>query len=272
MIGSKKIKVYISVDIEGVSGVIHWNETEHGKQDYDYFRKIMTSETNAAVEAAFEQGASDVLVRDAHGSALNILPGELHKEAKLIRNWSGSPYGMMDGISMSFDAAVFIGYHAKAGTPHATLKHTMNSTIADLRMNGVSLAEASFNALIAGQFKVPVVFISGDRAICDYMKKFSPDIEAVAVKEGLGNASICMHPEKARELIKFGVKSGLKKRTIIPPYIPEAPYNFEIQYTNEHSAYKAKWYPGAKRVDAYTVRLKTKHVLDVMRFFYFCEG
>ncbi len=267
---TERFKVFISVDIEGITGIVNWKDTEKGKGDYTYFRKLMTQEANAAVEAALESGATDVFVRDAHGDALNILPGELHREARLIREWSGSPYGMMDGIDASFQACIFIGYHAKAHTPNATLKHTMSLKIADLRMNGISLAEAGFNALIAGYFDVPLVFISGDKAICDYAEQLWPKIETVAVKQGIGTACVSLHPEKTKEMIRAGVLRALGKRDAIAPFKVTPPFRLEVEYNAETSAYRAAWFPGVVRKNERTVIYNSDDFMDCLRFFLFC--
>jgi len=267
-----KLKVFVSVDIEGITGVVHWDETESGKSDYPYFRKLMASETNAAVEALFESGASEVIVRDAHGSALNILPDALHKDAKLIRNWVESPFGMMDGLDDSFDAVLFIGYHAKAGTPNATLKHTMNTGIMNLKINGISLSEGGYNSLIAGYFGVPVIFVSGDSAFCDHSKTLWPDIETVAVKEGIGNACISIHPEVARERIKSGVLTAMKNRDKFKPYKLAPPFSVELTFRRERSAYRASWYPQVERINEFTVCYKNNNFMDCLRFFYFSES
>jgi D-amino peptidase len=265
-------KIFISVDIEGVTSVVHWNETEQGKQDYEFFRKVMTAETNAAIEAAFDHGASDVFVRDAHGSALNILPDALHKDAKLIRNWGNTPFCMMEGLDKSFYATLLIGYHAKAGTPNATLKHTMHLGISDVRMNGVSLAESGINALISGHFNVPVIFLSGDRAISDYTSQLIPNIETVTVKEGLGGACITVHPDVSVKNIKAGVSRALNKRDMIVPFKMQPPYRMEIQFRDEPRAFKASWYPGMTRLDEYTVAFQSKSLMDCLRCFFFIGG
>ena len=119
------LKIYISADMEGITGVINWDEVSENKPDYQYFRKIMTDEVNAAIEGSLETGATEVIVRDAHDSARNIIPDKLNEQAKLVRAWSSSPYGMMEGIKKGFTAALCIGYHAKAMTPKGTLAHTM---------------------------------------------------------------------------------------------------------------------------------------------------
>ena len=134
-------KVFISVDMEGVAGVVHWEEVSRNGKDYDYFRELMTDETNAAIEASLEMGAEEILVRDSHGSARNIIPTLLHEKAMLLRDWSGEYKSMMEGIDETFDAVIFIGYHAKAGTPDSPLAHTMNGNVKDISINGISMPE-----------------------------------------------------------------------------------------------------------------------------------
>ncbi len=136
----KGLRVFISVDMEGVSGVIHWDDVSETGRDYGLFRRLMTEETNAAIEGALAAGATDILVRDGHDTGRNILPDLLRPEARLIRDWSGGPLSMMEGIDKTFDAVVFIGYHARAGTPDAVLKHTMSLSIFDIVLNGVKNA------------------------------------------------------------------------------------------------------------------------------------
>ena len=144
------LKVFISVDMEGIAGLVNGEETSRTGKDYDYFRAIMTAEANTAIEGAAAAGATDIVVRDGHGSARNILPDMLDRRARLVRDWSGGPLGMMEGIDETFDAVLFVGYHAKAGTADAILDHTWSGNVADIFINGVSLPEAGFNGLIAG--------------------------------------------------------------------------------------------------------------------------
>ena len=161
------MKVFISVDMEGITDVANWEDMSRTVKDYDYFRRIMSNEANAAPEGALAAGATDVIVRDAHGSGRNILPDPLNEKARLARDWSGGPKGMMEGIDESFVAAVFIGYHAKAGAKDALLEHTSSGSVTDFSIKGISMPEAAYNALIAGSYGVPTVFVSGDRALCE---------------------------------------------------------------------------------------------------------
>jgi D-amino peptidase len=162
------LKVFISVDMEGITGVVNWEDVSRTGKDYDYFRRIMTEETNAAIEGALAAGATEIIVRDSHGSARNILPGLLNRNARLIRDWSRGPKGMMEGIDESFDAALLIGYHASTANVRGVRAHTMSSAnLTSIKVNGVEMPEAGISALIAGHFGVPVVMISGDDAIAD---------------------------------------------------------------------------------------------------------
>jgi len=264
-------KVFISVDMEGITGVIHWDEVLGDHKDYHYFRKIMTQEANAAIEGALQGGATEILVRDSHANARNILPDLLHEEAKLLREWSTGPYGMMEGIDDSFDAVIFVGYHAKASSPNATLKHTMTGAILDLKVNGVSMPELGWNGLIAGYHNVPVVFISGDKAVCEQAKHFFPEIETAVVKEARGQAAIHLHPNKAQKLIKTGVTRALKHITKFEPLQYKKPYAIEIIFKSEDKAYRAAWYPDAERIGDLGIKLTCEDFMDCLRFFLFAR-
>jgi len=263
---AKKLKVFISVDMEGVTGLINWDETGQGGADYPLFRRIMTEEANAAIAGALEAGATEIVVRDAHDSARNILPDLLRPEARLIREWNG-PLSMMEGIDKTFDAVVFIGNHARAGTPDAVLKHTMSLGLFDVILNGVRLPEAAWNAAIAGYFDVPAVFLSGDSAICRQIQEIIGPIETVAVKDGIGTAASMMHPTKSRELIQKGVAAGLRNLKAAKPFKPSVPYKLEIVFTDEHQALKASWIPGATRTSERSVAFTSSDFMDIIKDF-----
>ena len=254
----KGLKVFISVDMEGVAGVIHWEDVSRQGRDYSLFRKLMTQETNAAIEGALEAGATEILVRDSHGSARNILPDLLRQEAQLLRDWSGGPLSMMEGIDKSFDAVIFIGYHARAGTPDAVLKHTMTGTIFDVTINGQKMPEAGINGFIAGNFGVPVVMVAGDLAICKQATELFGNIETVAVKEGIGKAAKMLHPLRAQELIK-------------KPYRLKPPFTMEVTFTDERLAERSSWIPGAKRSGNRSVSFTSNDFMEVLKFFQFAE-
>lgn len=263
---AKKLKVFISVDMEGVSGLINWDETSQGGADYPLFRKLMTEEANAAISGALDAGATEIVVRDAHDSARNILPDLLRPEARLIREWNG-PLSMMEGIDKTFDAVVFIGYHARAGTPDAVLKHTMSLSLFDVILNGVRMPEGGWNAAIAGYYDVPVVFLSGDSAIGKQIREILGPIETVAVKDGIGKAASMIHPSKAQEMIQKGVASALRNLKAYKPYKPASPYKLEIVFNDENQALRASWIPGAVRTSERSVAFASTDFMDIIKDF-----
>ncbi len=265
------LKVFVSVDMEGVCGVIHWEEVSRSGKDYDLFRKLMTEETNAAVEGALAAGATEILVRDSHGSARNILPHLLHPKAELIRDWSGGPLSMMEGIDKSFDAVLFIGYHARANTPDAVLDHTMSGTLYEVTVNGKRMPEAGINALIAGHFGVPVVLVAGDAAVCQQTSELLGDIATVAVKQGIGEAAKMLSPKSACKLIKKETEKALNRLSDFKPYQLSSPYTMEVTFKDEERAENASWIPGAKRTSATSVSFTSSQFLEVLKFFKFAR-
>jgi D-amino peptidase len=260
-------KVFISVDMEGIAGVVTSSETGRSGDDYGYFRRIMSAEANAAVLGAFDAGASEVVVRDSHGSARNILPDVLDPRARLIRDWSGGPMDMVEGIDESFDALVFVGYHARAGTPDAIIDHTMTGNVTDFAINGVSLPEAGINALIAGTFGVPVVFVAGDQAICDQALELFGTVETVAVKKGIGAASDGLHPDVANARIREGVANAVRNRSQYRPYTMTSPYTLVLKLKSEASVYNGSFFPGARRTGDWELTFTSEDLLQVMYAF-----
>jgi D-amino peptidase len=258
------LKVFISVDMEGVTGVVNVDDASRGGKDYDYFRQTMTREANAAIEGALAAGATDIVVRDSHGSALNLLPEMLHRSARFIRDWSGGPMSMMEGIDASFDAAVYVGYHARAGTPNGVLDHTSSGNVTDISVNGISMPETGYNALMAGHYDVPVVFVAGDQAVCDQARELLGTVETVAVKEGIGAAALNLHPEVAREQIRAGVERALNNLDRYKPYKLAAPYTMKLSLKTEQSIYEGALYPGARRTGDWELTYVAQDVLELM--------
>jgi len=260
------LKVYISVDMEGIGGVVTRDQTNPQGWEYQQARKWMTGETNAAIEGAFEAGASEVLVSDGHGNAQSLILDELDKRARLIRGWPRM-LGMLEGIDETFDAVIFIGYHASAGMRHATLAHTMSSTrIFDIKLNGQRVPEAGFNAAIAGHFGVPVVLISGDQTVIAQTRELLGDVEGAEVKTAIGPVASMMHPEKAQALIKEKTKVALARLSDFKPWRLSTPITLEITYKSEQHAETIGYTPGAKMVDGRTVQYIGKDMVEISRF------
>jgi D-amino peptidase len=264
---SQGLKVFISVDMEGVSAVVAWDDVTVGGNDYALFRRLMTAEANAAILGALDAGATEILVRDAHDTGRNILPDQLRPEARLLRDWSYGPLSMMEGLDRSFDAVIFIGYHARASTPDAVLKHTMTTKLLDVVVNGRKMPEAGTNGLIAGMFDVPVVLISGDKAIAAQARELFGEIETVVVKEGIGTAETGIHPEKAQALIRQKTAEALRQLGKYKPLKFTPPYTLEVAFADESGAQKASWIPGATRKDEHTVSFSAGTVMDLIKLF-----
>lgn len=261
------LKIFISVDFEGVCGVINWDETSQGGPDYGMFRTLMTQETNAAIEGAVAAGATEILVRDAHDSGRNILPEMLDPRARLLRDWTYGPLSMMEGIDKTYDAVIFIGYHARASTPDAVLKHTMTTKLLDVFINGKKMPEAGINGLMAGYFGVPVVLVSGDQQIAKQSKELFGDIETVVVKEAIGSAAIMLHPSVARQMIREKTTAALKRLKAFKPLKFAPPFTLDVSYVEEAAAQKASWIPGAVRKDEHTVSFKADDLMELMKLF-----
>ena len=257
-------KIFISVDMEGITGVVSSQQSGSSGRDYETFRRIMTEEVNAAIKAALRMGAETILVCDAHGNKQNILPELLHPAARLVRG-DPRPLGMMQGLDETFDAAMFIGYHAWAGTSDAVLDHTMNSRIYDLRLDGNQMSEGTFNAALAGSLGVPVIFVSGDRAAVDQIREFVGDVEGAVVKEGVEQATISVSPERALEMIDQSVERAMRRYGDFKPYSARAPHTVEIDFSSEAQAGMASWVPSVSRVTPRSVRFSVDNMLDAMR-------
>jgi D-amino peptidase len=264
---AKPLKIFISVDMEGITGVISWDDVTVGGLDYGLYRRLMTQEVNAAIEAVRRFGPVEIVVRDAHDTGRNILPDLLDPGVKLLRDWSYGPLSMMEGIDATFDAAIFIGYHARASTPDAVLKHTMTTKLLDVVVNGRKMPEAGINGLMAGMFGVPIVLVTGDKAICGQARELFGDIETVAVKEGIGTAELGLSPQAAQELIRQKTAAALRRLKEFKPFKPAPPYTLDVVFADEAGAQKASWIPGAVRKDEHTVSFKADDVMTLLKLF-----
>ncbi len=259
------MKVFISADIEGISGVSAWEQIARDSAEYEGARRRMTAEVRAACEGALAAGASGVLVRDAHGSARNIEHSELPRQARLVRGWSGGPMMMMDGLERGFAAAVYIGYHSRAGSAASPMSHTMSTTLAEFRVNGRPVSEFELNAWAAASLKVPSVYISGDKGACLQARRLLPRIGYTAVMEGLGEATVHLHPREAEARIRAGVEAALKdKAARALPKLPARPV-VDLRFKEIKRAQRFSFYPGAERTADDSVRLRCAGCMDILR-------
>lgn len=256
------MRVYISADIEGVSGVVHGEHTSREGREHDYARMLMTEEVNACVLGALEAGAETVVVNDAHGTMRNIYHEKLHKKAQLIL---GTPkkLAMMEGIHSDFDAVLFVGYHTRMGT-NGILNHTFNGRIVrTVEINGIELGEFGLNALVAGHFDVPVVFVSGCNLLALEAQECIPNIQQAIVKQTINRTTaLNVHPVTARERIKEGTIEALLRREEIKPFVMEAPYTVTIEFLHTGLADATEIVPFVKRTGPLTISFVTNDVLE----------
>ena len=263
------MKIFISADIEGTTGIAHWDEADRSKSDYKEFRSQMTAEVKAVCEGANQAGAKEILIKDAHGSARNLIVSELPENIKIIREWSGHPFSMMQGIDDSFNAAVFTGYHSRAGSDANTLAHTFVEDFMYIKMNGCYASEFSINAYTAAYVGVPVVMITGDKGLCEEAKKINPNITTVAVNEGKGSSTISIHPTKAIKKIQSTAKKALSGNFSKSKLQLPSKFEMEILFKDSRKAYKNSFYPGVEMLDVSTIRFRCIDYFDVLRFLSF---
>lgn len=263
------MKVYLSADIEGVTGTLHWDETMKSKPDHKEFAKQMTAEVAAACEGFLEAGAEEIWVQDAHDSGRNIDASELPREAKLVRGWSGHPMSMAQMLDESFDAVAMLGYHSSSGSAGSPLAHTMSTRAALVTINGVPASEFMIHSYAASSVGVPVVLVTGDEALCAEVASVNPGARTVAVKSGVGGAVVSIHPKLATERIRRAAAESLDgdlaSRVL---KLPER-FRLEVRYREHSLAYKFGFYPGARAVDDFTVALDVDDYQEVMRYFLF---
>lgn len=249
------MKVLISADMEGITGVVSDDQVSRNGKDYDRARLMMTHEVNAAVRGAFAGGATEVIVNDSHASMRNIILEELHPEAQLITG-SPKPLSMMQGIDETIDAVFFVGYHAKRGTAYGILDHTYSgTTVVRYKVNGVEYGETGQNALIAGAFGVPIVLVTGDTQVTAEARELLGNIDTVAVKEGCARyAAKTLHPDKAHAFIEEAAKNAVQRAKEIKPLTIQGPYTIEVELTDCGMADMAELIPGVERIAPRVVR------------------
>ena len=231
----------------------------------------MTAEVSAAIEGA-EKAGYVTTVKDAHDSARNIDPMGLPKTATLIRGWAKDCYCMMGGLDQDrYDAVAFTGYHSEAVNSGNPLSHTMTVSVQRVTLNGLPCPEFLINAYMAAYRGIPIVFLAGDEALCDFAKKLIPGITTVAAKSGHGSAVISRHPEAVCDEIREAMDAALSKEDLADCILP-LPAHFEltVEYNDWNTAHSYSFYPGAVAVDAKTVRFESDDYYEVMRFMHFC--
>jgi len=264
---AKKMKIYISVDMEGVVGVVTADQLTPTGFEYGRFREFMTQEANAAIEAAFAAGATEVTLSDSHGNAENLLIEKLPKNVLLVRGFP-RPLEMMQGIDETFDGVIFIGYHASTTNTQGVRAHTFSSArLADVRLNNISMSEGSFNASVAGHFNVPVIMVSGDDAAVKEVTSAIGNIEGAVVKWNYGfHSAKTMMPEAAYDLIREKVKAAVSRIKDFKPYKVKTPVQLDVRFKNYRPAELLGYLSIVQRTDAHSIRFIGKDMIEVAKF------
>jgi len=258
------VRVYIAVDMEGISGVVIREQVFKGERVYEESRHLLMGDINAAVQGALDGGANDVLVMDAHGDGFNIIPEDLHEAAQCI---TGGGHQERFPFLPGSDALFLVGYHAMAGTENAIRDHTMSSANwQDFFLNGKLIGEISIDAAVAGYFGIPVALVSGDDKACAEAKRFLPGVETAVVKWGLGRHSgRIIAPKRAREIIRARAEVAVQRAKELQPYLIAPPITVRLRYTGTDLLDRV-YFDGINtvKIDGRTVEYRGDDLLKVL--------
>ena len=265
------MKILIAADMEGITGVVNWDQVNPAHSEYSRFRRLMTQDINAAIGGALSAGATEIVVTDGHSNGYNILIEELDPHARL-NSGNGSPLGMVQGIDSSFDGVFFIGYHACAGSKNAILDHTWSSaTVSGVWLNDMLVGEAGLNAAVCGHFGVPVLMISGDQTACGEAKALLGNLEVAVVKQASGRMSAeCLPPGQAHEKICEAAARAVQKQLSQqspPPFRLPAPIQMRVAFMSSDMADRASMLPGAERLNGREISFSHPDMTTVYRAF-----
>ncbi len=266
----RKMKIYISADMEGVVGVVTAEQLGPLGFEYQRFREFMTQEVNAAIEAAFEAGATEIVVSDSHGNGQNLLIEKLPQNITLVRAFP-RPLMMMQGIDETFAGVIFLGYHSGTTNTQGVRAHTMSSArLADMRLKNISLSEGGINAAIAGHFNVPVLMVSGDDAAVKELTALLGDVEGAVVKWSSGfHSARTLMPEAAYGLIREKVKKAIGRMKDFKPYKLAPPIQLDVRFKSYRPSEVLSYLSIVERTDAHSIRFVGKDMIEVSKFIEF---
>jgi len=259
-------KIFISVDMEGITGVVQ--PAQLGPEGFEYgrAREWMTAEVSAAIAGIRAAGTAEIVVCDSHGNGQSVLIDKLPDDVRIVRGFP-RPLEMMQGIDESFAAAVFIGYHASEWTANAVRGHTISSArLLGVKLNGMEVSEGIYNAALAGQFDVPVAFVSGDRLAVTQVQQVAPAAEGAIVKEPYGyHSAMTVTPARGQALIREGLTRVMGKLGSLQPYRIRTPIELEVGFKLTIDAERAAFVPGLSRSDAHNVKGTFKDMTEITK-------
>jgi D-amino peptidase len=265
------MKIFISADMEGVSGITHPAQCRPNHADYPRFRRLMTQEVNAAVAGAVEAGATEVVVNDGHLTMTNLVIEEMHPAAALISG-SNKLHGQMDGLDDTFDGVFFVGYHEGDGLGDGLINHTLSSLVLRaVHVNDDLVDEAGINARMAAAYGVPVLLLTGDDRVCTRAKAEFPGIEVAAVKRAIDRlAAESLSVESARALIAEKAAAAVRNAAGTAPFagVDSGPTRFQLEFRSTSAAQICTLFPGIERRDPRTVAFERPTYVEAFRQFW----
>ena len=262
------MKLFLSTDFEGTSGIVAWEQIIEGNPEYEQGRRLLTNEVNAVIEGAIAGGATEFIVNDSHHYMRNLHPQDLSGQATLITGKHKFLY-MMEGLDASFDGVCFVSYHGSIGAERSVLSHTYNpSAIWEVRINGEIVGESGLNALVAAHYNVPIIFVSGDAVTTAEAQFVAPNAEKVVVKESRGRfAASHIHPTVACEMLREGATRAASSVSAMKPPQFTLPIAVEITFLVADMAEMALWIRGVERISARTVKMTSENALELYQAF-----
>jgi D-amino peptidase len=259
-------KIFISVDMEGIAGVVQPAQLGPDGFEYQRAREWMTGEVNAAIDGIRAAGPAEIVVCDSHGNGQSVLIDKLPEDVRIVRGFP-RPLEMMQGIDESFAAAVFIGYHGSEWTIGAVRGHTISSArLLGIKLNGAEVSEGIYNAALAGQFGVPVAFVSGDRLAVAQLQQVVPSAEGAILKEPYGyHSAMTVTPARSQTMIRDGLTRAMAKLGSLQPYRVRAPIDLEVGFKLTIDAERAAFVPGLSRSDAHNVKGTFKDMTEITK-------
>jgi len=256
------MKLYISVDMEGITGMVDHTQVDSGKHNYERSRIIMTDEANHVITAAFDSGCNEVVVNDSHSKMNNLLIERIHPETQLITG-DVKPFSMVQGLDESFYGAAFVGYHARAALK-GVMSHSMIFGVRNMYINDVAVGELGFNAYVAGYYDVPLLMVAGDDRAAFEAEQLIPGVTTAIVKESISRSAVkSLTPTKAGQLLREKTAIALKNRDKVRPLTPPDRPLLSIEFTNYGEAEWANLMPGTEFVPETTiVRFQAKDILE----------
>jgi len=262
------MKLFLSTDFEGTSGIVAWEQIIEGNAEYEQGRRLLTDEVNAVIKGALDGGANEFVVNDSHHDMRNLRPQDLTGLATLITG-KHKPLYMMEGLDASFDGVCFVSYHGSIGAEHAVLSHTYNPrAIWEVRINGEIVGESGINALVAAHYGVPIIFVSGDAVTAKEAESVAPNAEKVVVKQSLGRfAAAHLHPAIACQMLRDGAYRAVSNIATMRPPEFTLPVPLEVTFLVADMAEMATWVRGVDLVGPRTVIMSNDNLLDLYRTF-----